>query len=267
MARRRHSRRTSKSRRRVNRNAKAILKNIFGANVMNDVVTPVLGGTVGFIAARYLGNMVSEKVPQLADPRYGKLAAAAVGIAATFAASGANPMIAKNSGPLVLGMGLAAAEAFLRNTPLLGGAPAAALLVATPPAAPHPPPEPPEPPPEPLPSETAAAGVGSYYSEGMLGLGRGYDTSHAGAPYQGMLGVGEYVDSLSGLGEDPASQEAADHAMNRMESVATITPTDLAVQARNMPAVRPVTTPFASGDKGYAGGMFARHLFAGMMGG
>lgn len=219
---------------------------------MNDVVTPVLGGTVGFIAARYLGNMVSEKVPQLADPRYGKLAAAAVGIAATFAASAANPMIAKNSGSLVLGMGLAAAEAFLRNTPLLGGAPAAALLVATPPA---------------TSSGTAAAGVGSYYSEGMLGLGRGYDTSHAGAPYQGMLGVGEYVDSLSGLGEDPASQEAADHAMNRMESVATITPTDLAVQARNMPAMRPVTTPFASGDKGYAGGMFARHLFAGMMGG
>jgi len=281
MARRRHSRRSTvrsnRRRRRVHRNARRVLRNIFGADVMRDVVTPVIGGTVGFVAARYAGNMLSARVPQLADPRYGKLAAAAVLIPAAFAAARMYPgMIRQNAGAAVLGIGLAAAESFLRNTPLLGGAPSAALIAAGPSA-----------------PGTPAAGIGSYYNS-VSGLGRGYDLSHAGAPYQGMLGlgqaamyaaagVGEYVDQpMSGLGDSgdgisgigdlgaPGDQGAVDNSMNRMESISTIIPTDLALRARMRPQVNAVTTPFASGpgngDSGYAGGMFARTIFSGMVG-
>jgi hypothetical protein len=209
--------------------------------------------------------MLSARVPQLADPRYGKLAAAAVLIPATFAAARMYPgMVRQSAGAAVLGIGLAAAESFLQNTPLLGGAPSAAL-VATGPAAPG----------------TPASGIGSYYA--TAGLGRGYDLSHAGAPYQGMLGVGEYVDQpMNGLGDSgdgisgigdlgaPGDQGAVDNSMNRMESISTITPTGVAMRAQERPQVRRVTTPFTSGpgngDSGYAGGMFARHIFSGMVG-
>jgi hypothetical protein len=248
-----------------------MLRNIFGADVMRDVVTPVIGGTVGFVLARYVGNMASERIPQLADPRYGKLAAAAVLIPVTFAAAKMYPgMIRQNSGAVVLGVGLAAAESFIRNTPLLGGAPIAAVVAPATPAAVAPVPEAPA-----APTPSAASGFGAYYNEGMLGLGRGYDLSHAGAPYQGMLGIGEYVDQpMSGLGDsgdgignsnDPGDQNAVDGSMNRMESISTITPTDVAMRAMSRPQVRRVTTPFASGSRGYAGGMFARHLFSGMV--
>lgn len=277
MARRRHSRskvRSNRRRRRVHRNARRVLRNIFGADVMRDVVTPVIGGTVGFVLARYAGNMASARISRLADPRYGKLAAAAVLIPATFAAAKMSPTVRANAGAVVLGVGLAAAEAFLRNTPLLGGAPAAALLS----------------PPPPVSEPTSPPATGSYYNEGMLsGLGRGYDVSHAGAPYQGMLGlgeptmyaaagIGEYVDQpmngmgdgdgLSGIGDlgEPGDQGAVDTAVHRMEAISTITPTDIAIKAGVLPQVKRVTTPFASGDKGYAGGMFARHIFSGMVG-
>ena len=293
MARRRHSRRSTvrsnRRRRRVHRNARRVLRNLFGADVTRDVVTPVIGGTVGFVLARYVGNMASARIPQLADPRYGKLAAAAVLIPATFAAARMYPgMVRQNAGAVVLGVGLAAAESFLRNTPLLGGAPRAAVLAPAAPTAPAAPPAP------------GTSGFGSYYNEGMLGLGRGYDLSHAGAPYQGMLGVGEYVnqpmsgtdyatagigeyvnqpmsglgdsgDGISGIGDlgAPGDQGAVDSSMNRMESISTITPTDVAMRALTRPQVREVTTPFTSGpgnDSGYAGGMFARHIFSGMVG-
>jgi hypothetical protein len=254
-----------------------MLRNLFGADVMRDVVTPVIGGTVGFVLARYAGNMASRRISQLADPRYGKLAAAVVLIPATFAAAKMSPMVRANAGAVVLGVGLAAAESFLRNTPLLGGAPVAAVIAASVPIVPPP---------------AAASGFGSYYNEGMLGLGRGYDLSHAGAPYQGMLGmgetayaaagIGEYVnqpmsglgdgDGISGIGDlgEPGDQNAVDGSMNRMESISTITPTDVAMRALTRPQVMPVTTPFTSGpgngDSGYAGGMFARHIFSGMVG-
>jgi hypothetical protein len=191
----------------------------------------------------------------------GKAVAALVGIPATFALAGYSPMVAKNSGPIVLGMGLAAAEAYLRNTPLLGGAPAAAAVTApaAPPAAPP----------------AGTSGFGAYYSEGSLGtlyaaagLGRGYDISHAGAPYKGMLGLGQTFYATAGLGEpEPGDQSAVENKMDVMESVSTIIPNDLALKARNFPQISPVDHPFADGDKGYAGGAFARHLFSGMMGG
>lgn len=260
--RRRHSMRHNR------RHKRRMRRNFFGADLMRDVVTPVLGGTAGFLAARALGHVITDRVAFVGgDLSMGKAIAALVGIPATFAAAGMYPMVARNSGPIVLGMGLAAAEAYLRNTPLLGGAPAAAAIMAP---APAPAVAPPPPTPE------GSSGVGSYYQEGMLGmgtmyatagLGRGYDISHAGAPYKGMLGLGTMY-ATAGLGDaEPGDQSAVDQRMDVMESVSTITPTDLALRASTMPQVRPVDHPFASGDKGYAGGVFARHLFSGMMGG
>jgi len=264
MTRRRHSRRRSmranRRRKRHHRSMRRLVANLFGADLTRDVVMPVLGGTAGFMAARALGHVATDKLAFIGgDLRMGKAVAALVGIPATFVLSGYSPMVAKNSGPIVLGMGLAAAEAYLRNTPLLGGAPAAAAVTA-PAAAPAAPP--------------ATAGFGAYYSEGSLGtlyaaagLGRGYDISHAGAPYKGMLGLGQTFYATAGLGADPGDQAAVEGSLDEMESVSTIIPTGLALEAKNFPQVRPVDHPFADGDKGYAGGTFARHLFSGMMGG
>jgi hypothetical protein len=251
---RRRMRHNRKSRR--HRKGHRLVANLFGSDLMRDVVTPVLGGTAGFMAARALGHLATEKLTFVnGDLRMGKAVAALVGIPATFVLAGYNPMVAKNSGAIVLGMGLAAAEAYLRNTPLLGGAPAAAAVTA--PAAPP----------------AGTSGFGAYYSEGSLGtmyatagLGRGYDISHAGAPYKGMLGLGQTFYATAGLG-DPGDQSAVEGQLDEMESISTIIPTDLALRAKNFPQVRPVDHPFAEGDKGYAGGTFARHLFSGMMGG
>jgi hypothetical protein len=203
-------------------NAKRVVRNMFGADMAKDVLLPVAGGVAGFMAGRTLGNLVAMKDWGTTDPRVGKLIAAGVGIPATFALGKAMPLISKNSGAIVLGMGMAAAEAWLRNTPLLGGSPAAAeVAVATEAALPG--------------GETAAAGFGAYYTEGMLG----------------------------GLGiDDPADQSQVDGSMDSMESVSTVIPTDMALTAPNSPQFAPV-----KGDKGYAGGVFARHLFSGMMGG
>lgn len=251
MARRRKTRRTSRHirmngrrRRRSRRSSRMALKmnrlvrNVFGADIARDVVMPVLGGTVGFVAARYLGNMLAEKAGgTLADPRFAKTATAALGIPATFWLAKKSPTVARNSNMIALGMGIAAAESWLRDTPLLGGSPAAAVVESAPSteAAPS--------------SGDGTSGFGAYYSAPMAGLADYYS--------EGMLG---------GLGAEPGNQAAVDSTMNSMEAVSTVTPTDLAMQAPTMPQVAPVSEPFAEGDKGQAGGLFARHLFSGMYG-
>lgn len=204
-------------------------------DLMQSVVVPVLGGTAGFIAARTLGNFWAMKGWLSSDPRVAKSIAAGVGIPLTFFAARTMPMIAKNSGPIVLGMGLAAAEAWIRDTPLLGGSGAAAAMLPMEEMVPPP-------------ASEAASGFGEYVSQ-PLG-----QTDY-------------YVGSMLGDSLTPGDQGLIDHTMNRMESISTIVPDDLALRAKTMRQVRPVSTPFASGDKGYAGGVFARHLFSGMMGG
>lgn len=271
MARRRTSRKNARSKRGVRR----ILKNFLGSDIVRDVVSPVLSGTVGFVATRVAGNIASRKISLLADPRYGKVAAAAVLIPAYFVAQRSLPSLVSGSmaNAAVIGAGLAASESFIRNMPMLGGSPSAAILPAVASA----------------PATAAPTATAGYYNEGMLsGMGRGYDISHAGAPYKGMLGlgtmyaaagIGEYVDQpMSGLGDsgdgisgigdlgEPGDQGAVDSSMNRMEAVTTITPTDGAIPMQSRPQVRRVSKSFASGDQGYAGGVFARHIFSGMLG-
>jgi len=228
--RRRRSRRSSRVALKMNR----LVRNVFGADIAKDVVMPVLGGTVGFIAARYVGNMLAAKGIGSSDPRVAKSIAAVAGIPATFFLAKKSPMVARNSNMVALGMGLAAAEGWLRDTPLLGGSPAAAQMTA---------------PPASTSSGDGTSGFGAYYSAPMAGLADYYA--------EGMLG---------GLGAEPGDQNAVDDTMNSMESVSTVTPTDLAMRAPSMPQVAPVSERFAAGDKGQAGGLFARHLFSGMYG-
>lgn len=232
--RRRHSRRVSMNRRHRRRgglkaNMRRLARNLFGTDVVSDVAVPLLAAAGGFVAARYAGNQLAERGMISSDPRMTKLVAAGVGIPLVLVAARSAPggIISKNMHWLALGLGLAPAEAYLRDTPLLGGSGAAAQLM---------------PAPMPAPSDgsapAATSGLNDYYTEGMLGLNG-----------------------------DPADQSRVDTTMDAMESVSTVTPTDLAMRAHNMPEVAPVTEPFASGDRGYAGGLFSRHLFSGMLAG
>lgn len=181
MSRRRTSRSRKNPRRRRHRksglvqNARRVMRNVFGADTMQDVVVPVLAGTVGFLVARAGGNLLSRQSLPLVggDPRAGKLAAAIVGVPLLVWLGRTQPMVARNSGPLLLGMGLAATEGYLRGTKYLPEIPLIAMPAAAPAEAPP-----------------ATAGMGAYYTQGMLGLGTGFDVSHYGAPYQGMLGLG-----------------------------------------------------------------------------
>jgi len=220
---------------------------IFGADIMTAVAVPVLGGLAGFVAARYLGNMLAMRDMGTSNPKVGKTIAAVVGIPAVVALAPMSEMLSKNLGAVMLGMGMAPVEAWLRDTPLLGGSPAAAaVLDSAPPGA------------EPLIVEggeggggDAASGIGAYYETAASGLADYYS--------EGMLG---------GLGAQPGNQGHVDNAMNRMESVSTVIPTDLAMKARGMPQFESVGEPFVNqGDRGHAGGLFSRQLFSGMMGG
>lgn len=246
--RRRRSRRSSRMRhnrrRRVRRNP----------DYMADVITPVAGGAAGFVAARLLGNFWAEKGWISSDPKMAKLAAAAVGIPATFLAARQMPggLVAKNSGAIVLGMGLAAAEAFLRDTPLLGGSPAAAAVVPDTSASPSGP--------APLPGTAPLVDQPGEMTvvEGGDGLSSYYQSPLNGDYYTaGMLGSTE-----------PGDQDAVDSSLDTMEArggdvaVSTVIPTDLALKASTMPQWAPVRR----GEQGHAGGMFARTLFSGMMG-
>jgi len=260
MARRTSRRRRSSRRRRTSRNPRYVVANrrrrrrrrvrrnqLFGGNLVQNVLVPVAGGAAGFIAARYLGNMAAMRDWGTTDPRTGKLIAAGVGIPATFlvARRMKSGVVARNSGAIVLGMGLAAAEAWLRDTPLLGGSRAAAALTNGNGGAvlvPEGPVSADAPPAEIAAAEAAAEttgdGLSAYYTQGMLGS----------------------------LG-DPADQAQVERTMDRVEPESTIIPTDTALRAHSFPQERRVSERFASGDRGHAGGIYARHLFSGMMGG
>jgi len=81
----------------------------------------------------------------------------------------------------------------------------------------------------------------------VSGMGLMVDVSHYGAPYKGLFG----------LGAGPVD----------LPAVSTVTPTDLAFPAKNAAQVKEVTIPFANPktERGYAGGIFARQLFSGVM--
>ena len=251
-------RRSRRPRHSMKPNRRRLRRNFYGTDLVSGVLVPVLGGAAGFIAVRALGNFWANmpNFPLVAgNPRASKLAAAVVGIPLAYWASKKVPLVKDNSGAIVLGMGLAASEGYLRGTPWLTGSPASLLADlraqhavasgggAAAPTAPSAPP-------------AATSGFGQYYTPGMLGLGYGVDVSHYGAPYQGMLGLGEDLDQSVAPTDDGAT------------GVSTVTPTDIASAMSVQPQDRRVRERMVSPeDRGYAGGMFARHLFAGMSGG
>jgi hypothetical protein len=241
-----------------------LMKNLLGGtDLMRDVLTPVLGATAGFVAARYLGNVMADKNVVTTDPRVAKSIAAGVGIPLTFFAASKVSLVAKNSGAIVTGMGLAAAEAWIRDTKLLGGSPAAAVVVESAPAAPE------------AGDHTVPAsgdGLASYYAyptnragQARSGLASYYDypTNRAGQARSGM--GDDYYTATMLSGADPADQSEVEGALDDMEgetAVSTIIPTDLAMEAQSMPQFARVSQPFAGG-RGYAGGIFSRNLFSG----
>lgn len=219
MARKTSRRISRKSRLRSNRRrGRGLLRNLYGADFQHDVLMPVLSGTAGFVGGRYLGNAIAMKDWGTTDPRRGKLYAALVGISLVYFARQKmkSQFLDRHANMLALGIGLAATEAYLRNTKMLGGSPAASVLA---PASTPPEGTPPD-------TTTAASGVGVYYTQDML----------------------------NGMGD--------------MEPVSTVIPTDEALPATDFPQWKNVSEKFTNqGDRGYAGGIFARQLFSGMMGG
>jgi hypothetical protein len=279
-------------RRRVRRNT-GVAALLGGADLMQDVVTPVIGGTVGFVAARLLSNglanvsqirgMLDSGAVDAAGASNTKIAANLLGIAATLGLSTKVDIVRKNRGALVTGMGLALTDRLIQRFSM-GSAYAGYL-------------------------GEYYEGIGEYVDQPMSGLG----TMYAAA------GVGEYVDQpMSGLGTmyaaagmgyaegvDPANMAAVDRSMNVMEAAAgspmeaaagfgaddaTMGEGEADAQLAAMYAKRqppwvstvmpvsgalPVTAQFpldreikgslvTPEGKGFAGGVFARHLFAGM---
>jgi len=236
---RKNRRRRSSHRVRANRRKlRRLVRNLLGVSVVSDVVVPTLGAVAGYIGGRMLANALTETTL----PVVGGNAMAARYVAALGGAIGTGiigrkvDVIGRHSGAIITGMGVMAVAPVVM--PYVDG-----MTAHSAPTAPTAP--------------TGTSGLSAYYSERSLRGGM-YDVSHAGAPYKGMLGLG-----------DPADQGAVDSSIDDVEGISTVEPTDVARMAKNWDPTQGVTETMAGspGDRGYAGGTFARNLFSGMMGG
>jgi hypothetical protein len=294
--RRRRSRKSSRRgrRRRLRRNQ------FFGADLMKDVVTPVIGGTAGFVAARVLSNSIAniaavrnllDKDKPAAEAANTKIAANLLGIVATLGLSTKVKMVKDNQGALITGMGLALADRLLGkitgpaqeylsgfgeyvNQPLgeyvnqpLGAYvsdPGMGEYVN-----------------QPL-GETlyAAAGMGTY-AEGVDPADQsGVDSlmdvmeAAAGGPFEAAAGMGTMyataglgtMYATAGLGAESDANLKAFYQSQEPPFVSIGTPTDIArVVTKTRPQDRAVPTSMVTPEgRGYAGGLFSRNLFAGM---
>jgi hypothetical protein len=225
---------------------------------MREVVVPVAGGAAGFIAARVGGNLLAnQSLPVVAgNPNAAKVVAAVIGI--PLAAWGASKVdvLRENLGAVLLGIGMAPVEGYLRGVAFMGSAPMVAMPMPTPPPAASV---------DTAQSPNAAteptAALSDYYTSGMLGLGTGMDVSHFGAPYQGMLGIGD-ADAVITRAEHADTSATRGGPWGSVPAVSIVTPTDAIARAHEEPFAAPMTETFASpGGRGYAGGIFARQLF------
>jgi hypothetical protein len=234
-----------------------------GSEIAKDVLMPIGVGGAGFVAARALSNldMVESKLGSNA-----KIVTPIVGIVATLALAKPLKLSTTNRNFLALGMGVVALDAVMKKI-------APDFMADRAPA---------------LPTPSGTSGFGTYY-----------DVSAAGAPYQGMLGLGETYYAAAGVGEmyeaaaggigetyyaaagvgetyeaaagnfdDPTIEGelllSGAEVSAGVAPTSTIEPTDVARQAGNFLPVRPTTQPFAA--RSQAGGLFARNLFTGMVG-
>jgi hypothetical protein len=272
-----------------------------GADLMRDVAIPVIGGTVGFVAARLLSNGLAN-VPQVRGMLDGtadaagasntKIAANLLGIAATLGLSAKVDIIKKNRGALVTGMGLALTDRLIQrfaagttyggylgeyvDQPMNGfgeyvSQPMSGLGAVF----------------------SAAAGFGEYVTQPMSGLGGDptmfaaagvgdyaegvdpADQANVEAMLNGMEGTQQAAAGMGGLGEADARLQAMWGA-NRPSFVSTQMPEGVALAVTGtLPLDRPIQTSMVTPEarvgtmstpegKGFAGGLFARNLFAGM---
>jgi len=313
MSRNRRNSRRKGSRRSTRRNPRWVVANkrrrrrrlrknqFFGADLMKDVVTPVIGGTAGFVAARVLSNGLAnieglrnllDKDKPAAEASNTKIAANVLGIVATLGLGTKVKLVKDHQGALITGMGLALADRLLGQVtgeaaqylsgfgeyvsqPLgeyvsqpLGAyvGDGMGTLYAT----------------AGMGTMEAAAGVGEYVSQPLGAYAEGVDPADQGSTdslmdtMEAAAGMGETLYATAGMGETlyaaaglGAEADASLQAMYRREQIpfhSIHTPTGVARPvSATLPFSRPVPTSMVTPEgKGYAGGLFARHLFAGM---
>jgi len=210
---------------------------VSGAEITKDVLMPIGVGGAGFVAARALSNLDMVK-DKLGDNA--KIVTPILGVVAALALAKPLKLSTVNRNFLALGMGVVAVDAAMRKL-------APGFMADR------------------APAPSGTAGFGSYY-----------DVSAAGAPYQGMFGVGsvgEMYEAAAGNYDDPTvaaefllgdAEQKAGVLPAGVAPVSTIEPTDVAREASNFLPIRPTQQQFAA--RSQAGGLFARNLFTGVTG-
>lgn len=221
-------RKSNKRSRRMRRNALRRNPAVFGKDLVADVLLPLGLGGLSMMGARWLSARIFEsRLAIVSDsPEASEITAAAAGTLATLwlaESAGSDSLLAKNAPAMIVGMGLAALEPVLSRLMKIDPIRVARAVDQA----------------------ISQPATGSYYS--AASLGRGYDISHYGAPYKGMLGI----------------EQSVFRGDTQPEPVSTVTPTDLALPAPRWLPDRKVRETLANrGDRAHAGGLFARSLFS-----
>lgn len=233
-SRRRH-RRVSRNPRVLANRARGVLRrltrnvSIGGIDVIEKILFPALGATGGMMLAQWAGSKASATLGGQ-DP---KLVMAGAAVATAFAAYmvgervGLSPETQASvaAGAGVVAIGPWLPFAMLRDT----------VAQTTSAAAPN--------------------AVSGFYQRSMLAGNLMVDVSHAGAPYKGMFGLGQDM-----------GQDVFEDRFNQMEAISTVEPIDGARQDVRVLRTYPIVERMASPDgRGYAGGIWARNLFSGLM--
>ncbi len=259
-------------------------------DAIRDVATPVLGGTAGFIAARLLSNgvanigairgMLDSGAADASGASNTKIAANVLGIAATLGLATKVGFVKRHRGALVTGMGLALADRVIQR--MSAGTSAASYLgeyvngigeyVSQPMNG--------------MGAFFAAAGTGEYVDQPMSGMGMMYAAAGVGSYAEGidpgnMAGIdgamnameGGVMEAAAGFGSDEMGSGEADADLAAMYSkrqppwASIEMPVSGALEVTGqMPLEREVNASLVTPEgKGYAGGVFARHLFGGML--
>lgn len=283
-------------RRRVRRNAGMAI--LGGADLMNDVLIPVASGTAGFVGARVLSNALAnmemvrnllDKDKPAAEASNTKIAANVVGIVATLGLGVKVPLIRRHQGAIVTGMGLALVDRLLGR--VTGEAASYLGEYVNQPLGEYVN--------QPLGAYVNDPSMGEYVNQPLGGLGTlyaaaGYPEGVDPADQAGVDRTMDVMEAAAGM-DGPALQAAAGtmyataglgtlyaaaglgaeadatlqsyYQKHQPPFVSTQTPTDMAMPVtREMPYAEPVPESLVTPEgRGWAGGLFSRSLFAGML--
>ncbi len=201
---------------------------IGGVDLFDKILLPALGATGGMVLAQWVSQKLAQQFFAGQDPRLVATGASFASALAAYSLGEQLGLSPETQAAVAAGAGVSGLKPWL---PL--------QLVEMSVAAQQP-------------GATAAQG---YYTPAMLGLGAGYmiDISHAGAPYRGMLG----------LGNPDFDESAYSDYRHPMKAMSMVTPIDAAWRAPVKKAVRKVRERMETpGDRGWAGGSFSRDLFS-----